>query len=218
MLFGFLEVTVLRSLYILHVSSLSDVRLVNIFSQSFHINKWLSPYSFKITAVSNIPCSYKMFKTYLLNKVFSGISKAVFCVWHFCDSGFQHLNCTGQGSLESLKINSKGEIVGKPTTKTSLQCLRKWWESIKRIWKMIQIKFRSQKLTNVTTSISIVWVALVSAMPLVSWLWVRMCCIRWWCLWRKSPMETLVQTMMLMNVASWANHKKTMPTLNPALE
>ena len=31
-------------------------------------------------------------------------------------------------------------------------------------------------------------------------------------------METLVQTMMLMNVASWENCKKTMPTMNPEVE
>jgi hypothetical protein len=31
-------------------------------------------------------------------------------------------------------------------------------------------------------------------------------------------METLVQTMMLMNVASWANLKKTMPTLKSEVE
>ena len=44
----------------------------------------------------------------------------------FSDSGFQQLKNTEQGPLGSLKINSKGEIVGKPTTRTSLQCLRNW--------------------------------------------------------------------------------------------
>ena len=31
-------------------------------------------------------------------------------------------------------------------------------------------------------------------------------------------METLVQTMMLMNVASWENCKKTILTVNPEVE
>ena len=40
-------------------------------------------FSFKITAVSTTPCSYKMLKTYLWNKVLNGISEGVFCIWQF---------------------------------------------------------------------------------------------------------------------------------------
>ena len=52
---------------------------------------------------------------------------------NFSNSSFQQLKSTEQGFLGSLKINSKGEIVGKPATKNSLQCLTKRWESTKTV-------------------------------------------------------------------------------------
>jgi hypothetical protein len=63
----------------------------------------------------------KMLNTHLWNEVFNGISIAVFCVWCFSNSGFQQLKSTEQGYLGSLKINSKGEIVGNPAAKTLLK-------------------------------------------------------------------------------------------------
>ena len=43
----------------------------------------------------------------------------------FSDSDFQQLKSTEQGSLGSLKINSKGEILGKTAVKISLTSLTK---------------------------------------------------------------------------------------------
>ena len=40
-------------------------------------------FSFKITAVSTTPYSYKMLKTYIWNKVFNGISEDVFSIWQY---------------------------------------------------------------------------------------------------------------------------------------
>ena len=60
----------------------------------------------------------------------------------FSDSGFQQLKSTEQGFLGSLKINNKGEIVGKLITKTSLTFLTNTLEYIKNVSKMIQIKFK----------------------------------------------------------------------------
>ena len=43
----------------------------------------------------------------------------------FMGSYFQHLKSTEQGSLGSLKINRKGEILGKTAARTSLTSLVK---------------------------------------------------------------------------------------------
>ena len=47
-----------------------------------------------------------------------------------------------QGPLGSLKINSKGETVGKLTVRTSLTYLPHKWVFTKEMWKKVQIQSR----------------------------------------------------------------------------
>ena len=68
-------------------------------------------------------------------------------------------------------------------------------------------------MTKVTTSIRVVWAALVSGGRLWCSVGVWIYCTLWWCLCRRSTMEPLDQTMRPINTASELDHRTTIPAL-----
>ena len=66
-------------------------------------------------------------------------------------------------------------------------------------------------MMKVTTSIRVVWAALVSGGHLWCPVWVWIYCTLWWCLSRRSTVESLDQTMRIRNTASEMSQKYIKP-------